>query len=265
MSTDPRILFLMDSIQKIAAASMPSNTWARRTEKVASQVARTIARDIADRSLGPGTALEPESVMIDRYQVSRASLREALRILETQGLISIKPGPGGGPLVSDVSSVDFGRMATLYFQVLGITFRELVDARLIIEPLMAGLAAKSEDVEAKELLVQISAAGWGAHENNEWLAMSDAFHAHVLSMSGNDVLNLFARSLKDVYTDRVSGLLFPETDRDHVRKVHDAIAKAIMREDAARARRLMEEHMREYADAVQARYPTVMDELVDWR
>lgn len=239
--------------------------WARRTEKVASQVARVIARDIADRALAPGTALEPESVMIERYQVSRASLREALRILEIQGLISIKPGPGGGPLVSDVSSQDFGRMATLYFQVLGITFRELVAARLLIEPVMAGLAAESDDDEAKEDLVRIARAGWDAKDSGDWLALSDTFHAHVLSISGNAVLNLVARSLKDVYTDRVSGLAFPESDRDRVRTAHDAIAKAIVRCESTRARRLMEEHMREYAAAVEDRYPTLMDELVDWR
>jgi DNA-binding GntR family transcriptional regulator len=55
--------------------------------------------------------------MLRRYQVARASLREALRILETHGLIRIKPGPGGGPVVSNGSTADFGRMATLFFQV----------------------------------------------------------------------------------------------------------------------------------------------------
>lgn len=239
--------------------------WTRRIEKVASQVARAIAKDIADRQLSPGTALEPESIMIERYQVSRASLREALRILETQGLISIKPGPGGGPLVSDVSSQDFGRMATLYFQVLGITFREIVEARLLLEPVMAGLAAERDDPDAKARLGEVARAGWHADDNADWLRISDEFHAHVLSMSGNRTLNLLARSLKDVFTDRVSGLLFPPEDRDHVRTVHDAIAKAILRQERSKAQRLMEEHMREYATALEARYPTVMDELVDWR
>ena len=64
--------------------------------------------------------------MIEEYGVGRAFVREALRILEVQGLISIKAGPGGGPVVAEVSTRDFGRMSTLYFQVGGMTFRELI-------------------------------------------------------------------------------------------------------------------------------------------
>jgi DNA-binding FadR family transcriptional regulator len=243
----------------------PSAPWGRRTEKVAAVLARQIVRDIADRKLPPGTPLEPESAMVERYQISRASLREALRILEIQGLIAIKPGPGGGPLVSDVDSRDFGRMSTLYYQVLGVRFREVVEARLIIEPVMAKLAADHEDPEAKQRLGEIAKAGWATEGNDEWLEASDAFHGQVVGMSGNTLLGLVARSLKNIYTDRVSGLTFPDAERDNVRKVHDAIAKAIMAGDGNKSRRLMEAHMREYADSIAARNPTLMDEVVDWR
>src|SRR6478736_4725215 len=68
---------------------------APRAEKVSEVVARSIVQDIASRELQPGTMLPPESVMLERYRVGRASLREGLRILEIQGLITIKPGPGG--------------------------------------------------------------------------------------------------------------------------------------------------------------------------
>ena len=116
--------------------------WDRRSEKVSAVIAREIVRDIARQQLAPGTTLESESAMLRRYQVARASLREALRILETHGLIRIKPGPGGGPVVSNVTSAAFGRMATLFFQVQGIRFGELVEARLILEQVMARLAAE---------------------------------------------------------------------------------------------------------------------------
>jgi DNA-binding FadR family transcriptional regulator len=239
--------------------------WGPRSEKVAAILARQIVRDIAERQLPPGTALEPEGVMLERYQISRASLREALRILETQGLITIKPGPGGGPLVSDVDSRDFGRMSTLYYQVLGVPFREVVESRLILEPVMAGLAAERDDDAAKQRLGEIAKAGWDAETNEEWLTLSDAFHGEIIGMSGNSLLALLARSLKNIYTDRVSGLMYPDAERDDVRRVHDAIAKAIMAGDAKKSRRLMEEHMREYAENIGKRHPNLMDEVVDWR
>lgn len=228
-------------------------------------LARQIVRDIADRQLPPGSPLEPEGAMVERYQISRASLREALRILETQGLIVIKPGPGGGPLVSAVDSRDFGRMSTLFYQVLGVRFREVVEARLIIEPVMAKLAAEHDDAEAKQRLGEIAREGWETRTNGEWLVASDAFHGQIIGMSGNTLLGLVARSLKNIYTDRVAGLSFPDSDRDKVRKTHDALAKAIMAGDANKSRRLMEAHMREYAEKVAERNPTLMDEIVDWR
>ena len=122
----------------------------RWTEKIAEAVAREIVHDIVRRNLKPGTKLPPESEMLATYQLGRASLREALRILEVHGLIVIRPGRGGGPVVANFSSRDFGRMATLHFHVGRATFHDLVQARMVMEPVMAGLAAQRADDVAKE-------------------------------------------------------------------------------------------------------------------
>jgi DNA-binding FadR family transcriptional regulator len=83
-------------------------------------------------------------------------------------------------------------------------------------------------------------------------------------MSGNPLLNLLALALKDIYTDRVKGYVFPEENRDHVRSTHGKIAKAIVRGDAKTSERLMRDHMAKLAEFFEARYPGLMDELVDW-
>jgi len=80
-----------------------------RSGKISETIARDILDDIVVRQLPPGTMLASEAVMLDRYGVGRASLREALRILEIHGLIKIKPGPRGGPVVAEVTSSDLGR------------------------------------------------------------------------------------------------------------------------------------------------------------
>ena len=117
-------------------------------------MARMIVEDIVESGREPGDALEPESLMLERFGISRASLREALRILETQGLITIKPGPRGGPSVAPVSSIDFGRMATLFFQVMHVTLGDVLEARLVIEPVMARMAAERHDPELNEQLLR---------------------------------------------------------------------------------------------------------------
>jgi GntR family transcriptional regulator, transcriptional repressor for pyruvate dehydrogenase complex len=236
-----------------------------RAEKVSSIVARRIAREIVEQDLEPGALLAPEATMMEEFGVSRASLREGLRILETLGLVAIRPGPGGGPSVADMDSGDFGRMATLYFQVMRVRLADVIESRLTIEPVMASLAATRHDPAMNDDLREVMRQHYETEDDAEWRAVTDRFHSLICSMSGNPLLNLLARALKDIYTERVSGLVFPEEKRDHVRATHEEITKAIEEGDAETAERLMRDHMRAYADFFADRYPGLMDELVDWR
>jgi len=236
-----------------------------RPEKVSSIVARRIAREIVERDLEPGALLEPEAAMMEHFGVSRASLREGLRILETLGLVQIRPGPGGGPSVAALESADFGRVATLYFQIMGARLADVIEARLTIEPVMASLAATRHDPAMNDDLRESMSRHYDTKDDAEWRAVTDNFHSLICSMSGNPLLNLLARALKDIYTERVSGLVFPEEKRDHVRATHEEITVAIEGGHAETAERLMRDHMRAYADYFADRYPGLMDELVDWR
>jgi DNA-binding FadR family transcriptional regulator len=240
-------------------------TWDRRGDKVSAVIAREIVRDIARQRLAPGTTLGPESLLLQRYQVSRASLREALRVLEVHGLIRIKPGPGGGPVVSDVDTADFGRTATLYYQVLGIRFEELVEARLMLEPMMARMAAVRRHGGDVEELRTIVDAGFEAKDDASWSVTSRAFHDKVRSMSGNGLLDLTTGALHDIFSDRVSGLLYAGRQREAVKRVHAEIAEAIGQGDGDTAERLMREHMAGYRKAVAKRDGRLLDEVVDWR
>ena len=81
----------------------------RRVAKTSETVALNLVRDIMARGLKTGDRLPLEAAMLQEYRVSRASLREALRLLEVQGLISLKPGPGGGPVVGRVDARHLAR------------------------------------------------------------------------------------------------------------------------------------------------------------
>ena len=105
----------------------------RRTLKRSEQVARDILRLTRVRGIAPGSSLPTEASMIAQYGTSRGTLREALRILEVYGLITIKPGRTGGPRLAEVDASDFGRSATFYYASSGATLRDLADSRLIVE------------------------------------------------------------------------------------------------------------------------------------
>lgn len=201
--------------------------------------------------------------MLEEYRVGRGSLREALRILEVHGLISIKPGPRGGPTVDQVHTENFGRMATLYFQMDGVTFADLIDARVIMEPTLAALAAQRRDPQLVSELTRFT--GTARIDDDEYARDADDFHRVVAAMSGNPVMTLFGQSLTDILRDRLTPPLFPKSRRAGVVSVHCAIAKAVADGDAASAEQLMREHMTEYAAYVRRRHPGLMREVVDWR
>ena len=241
---------------------------ARRTEKISEVIAREIVRD--SRGLPPGAMLPPEALLLEKYEVGRASLREALRLLEVQGLIVLRPGPGGGPRIAEADSSHFGRMASLHFHLAGATYGDTLDARLILEPVVAGIIAEKRDPEhvaaLQDYLERSASTVAGGSRYEDTLSAENEiareFHPMLMEMSGNPVLTLLARSLQELRTDRARGtLLRPESD---VTRVHDLIARAIIQGRPVQAERLMREHMQEFVELNTARDPELLEETVFW-
>lgn len=231
----------------------------RRIAKVAEVVAREIIHDI--RGLAPGTRLPPESEMLSRYRVGRGSLREALRILEVQGLIVIRPGSGGGPVVARVQPRNYAEMTSLYCHAMGASYRDIMEARFAMEPVMARLAAIRQDAEMIEKLKAVAANP--PTNVHEYLDTELDFHTLLSTMSGNPVLDLMGRALKIIYTDKVYSVVTPDM-RAHLAEDHMAIVEAIEQGDAAAAEEAMRAHMDQFVRDAAQRMPGVLDDIVDW-
>lgn len=242
------------------------NPGPRRTEKVSEVLAREIVRDL--RSLPPSTMLPSEAMMLEKYRVGRASLREALRLLETQGLIVILPGSGGGPMVAQADSVHYGRVSSLYYHMLGATYRDVMDTRLVIEPMIARLVAERHDPdEVKTVQEWLDTDGDRKHEppdSANFYRAAAEFHAMLIDMAGNPVLALTARSYQDVLVERQQTICAPDRQPD-LGHDHRAIAKAVIKGDAPLAEQLMREHMVRYVDFAVTKFPEITQETVDWR
>jgi DNA-binding FadR family transcriptional regulator len=234
----------------------------RRPEKLSETVAREIVRDIRD--LPAGSMLPPETVMLDSYSVGRGSLREALRILEVQGFLVIRPGPGGGPMVAEIDSLNFAKMASMHLHLSKATYREVIEARLVMEPVMARLAAQRQDTDVVAKLEDYVDQP-DPVDHQAYLHSATDFHSLVSSMSGNSVLDLYSGSLKSVYADRIESTIFPPEAREKVNQDHKKIARLITQGKASRAESLMREHMEEFLMWSSSRHPGVLDEIVDWR
>jgi GntR family transcriptional repressor for pyruvate dehydrogenase complex len=238
----------------------------RRTEKISEVIAREIVKD--SRGLPPGTMLPSEAKLLEKYQVGRASLREALRLLEVQGLIVIRPGPGGGPMIAEADSVHFGRMASLYFHLAEATYRDTMDARLILEPVVAGIVATRQDPEhiaALERYLELEADATnedtGAFAEEE---RSLEFHAMLMSMSGNPVITLLVRALQDLHIDRWTVTRGHSEHWQDADEIHRRIVRAIIDGQASVAETLMREHIQEFIDYEVEHNPRHLEQTVSW-
>ena len=251
------------SVSSLSTAKPPRRD---RSDKVAEKVARRILRDIVARNLQAGAMLPPEALMLQRYDVGRASLREGLRILEVYGLIWIKPGPGGGPVVADVSSLDFGRSATFFYHAVSATLHDLVECRVHVEPVMARLASDhltDETAASLRAVLQGEEAAIGDPRGLRQVR-SDGFHDVVAGMSGNRVLGLFGQSIVDIYVERVRPV-FTVDQRQSLHHTHHDIGMAILKRQAAKAERLMRAHVEDLHAHFSRIVPRAAEEIIDWR
>ena len=135
----------------VVASSGPMNEPVK-IPKAASLVADSLRRRIVLGDLVEGDALPNESELMRFYEVSRPTLREALRILETESLISVKRGARGGARVAIPDASVTARHAALVLRLQGTTLEDVFVSRLIIEPaavrLLAARAAADPDVLA---------------------------------------------------------------------------------------------------------------------
>jgi GntR family transcriptional regulator, transcriptional repressor for pyruvate dehydrogenase complex len=238
---------------------------ATRLPKISESTAAAIVTDIVQGGLGVGDRLPAESEMAERYAVSRESLREALRLLEVQGLITLKRGPGGGPLVSALNAGYLARTATMYFHLSGATYDELFETWQILEPPLSARVARVVDKEVKREVfgpfVDYDAA---AHEHDDVFADLNNFHAVIADLSGNHVLTLLTQAVTHVVVSHVLDLHDPVSAGTQLAHSHSDIARAIISGHAVKSAVLMEAHISELTDTYREHFSDRMSETIAW-
>jgi GntR family transcriptional repressor for pyruvate dehydrogenase complex len=213
----------------------------QRLEKLSEQIARRILHEISSRHLEAGATLPTEATMCATYGVGRPTLREALRILEVNGLLVIRPGPRGGPQVVAPTPTALARVCTLHFQAMGVLVHDLALARASTEGTLAAMAATSIDTEGRSRLVTCVESGELGSDQTEVLGAGYEFHSVVMSLAANPVLREWGLALQEAFNARL-GRIHPPESLDEVRRDHREIAQAIFEKDAPAAERAMARH-----------------------
>lgn len=233
----------------------------QRVQSAYRQVADQLKEQIVTGVLVVGTRLPSESELAKLFGVSRSTVREALRLLASQQLIDTTRGVTGGSFVStpDTSSVaeNLGGSLGLLVNAQNLTIANLLEARLILEPSAARLAAERADPEMLERL-------HGTIESTSKLAPARGFvvhwdfHSTLVAATANPLLEMMCHPINvvlrtQIHRDRVAREVWDEVDQDHVR-IYEAVAANDP--DAA------ERHTRRHLDNLRPLYQQ-MSEPVD--
>jgi GntR family transcriptional regulator, transcriptional repressor for pyruvate dehydrogenase complex len=236
-----------------------------RGQKLALLVAQEIVSEITTRGLGSGSTLPPEREMLATYEVGRGTLRESLRFLEMQGVISIKPGPGGGPIVNSPDSRDLAQTLGLFLQLLETRFSSIVEARMVLEPAMAASAAvRIDPAHLEEMRLSVERMESRVGDDAYFLEENERFHEVIAWSSGNSLFGLLITSLHWITDGTALGVDYPERRQKAVIVAHRAIYEAIASGDPDTARAAMERHIREFAKYIEQRYPGVWESHLRW-
>jgi len=234
-----------------------------RRRKVAEVVARELTLSILDGELPAEAPLPTEREMMDDLGVGRPALREALRLLEDRGVLEIRLGRNGGPVVRHPGTADFAAPLALVLAFQRATLDDILVAREAIEPAAAGLAALRRPDEAVDELRRSAARILEAPDDHDVMLRENAFfHARIADLSGNAVLRVFIDSVKSLLEDASLTVDYPASRRQALGHAHDAIVESIAVRDAAAATEAMRVHLVEARSYWRDHFPALLDRTV---
>jgi DNA-binding FadR family transcriptional regulator len=170
----------------------------------AEAISEQIRSRIASGELRPGDMLPSERVLLEAYNVARPTMRGALRILESDGLVSIERGTRGGARIVEPDLAPLARRVGLQLQLRGAQLSELFEAQALLQPPAAALAAIArDDADLARLRACIDRCV-AAESVDTFLAAVQDFGNAVLRATHNQVLALFGELTSALLTQTLS-------------------------------------------------------------
>lgn len=240
-----------------------------RSAKISEVVARTLLDHILEAGLRPGDSLPNEREMIAWLGVARGSLREALRLLEGHGVISVKSGPGGGPVVREADPETFAGSTTLAMQFMRVRFGELIDARIAFEPQIAGAAAEHR-TDAQLVRLHTAAAemtevaGRQELERTRFQTSYNRFHHILADACHNPVLLMAGVTFRKVWDSLHVDVTYSLDSLAATAKAHHEIADAVDQGDAVAATGASHRHLLQYRAWLARHQPELLERPVRW-
>jgi DNA-binding FadR family transcriptional regulator len=222
--------------------------------KASDVLARELRERILSGELTEGTALPPERELVKQTQMSRATVREALRILEVQNLVRVRAGRAGGAFVQRPTTKSMASSVTLLIRGQKIKLADLMETREALEPFCAELAARKR---TEDELAVLDRANKDISDPDAdlpaFLRANLDWHVGVAMASHNELLIGFMTALSHaIYTGTENAAFVDDNVRTVTARAHRSITTAIRNRDADAAGRRMRRHVHSYAKAALA-------------
>jgi DNA-binding FadR family transcriptional regulator len=227
--------------------------------KVFENVVDQIQEAILEGRLKAGDVLPAERELKQMFNISRGTLREALRVLEQKGLIEIKLGVGGGSIVRSVNADQISESLGLLIRSQKVSLNQLAEFREDVEGIVAAHAAKKRsDKDISELKRQLDSARkcveGGIALRNSFIKVDQHIHMSLADITGNPIYTSVLHSIHDNihrYYDRF--LSMEETElRENFQDLSDIVA-AVEKGDAELASRVAQFHVKRFSQYMKQR------------
>ena len=219
-----------------------------REPKMADRVAAVLRKMFIRGEIPLGTMLPPESELMERFGVSRPTLREAFRVLESESLIQVQRGVKGGARVTSPTRETLARYAGLILEYDGVTLKDVFEARATLETPMVVQLATDHDPAVIAELERIVAREAEVHGDEGVDARTD-FHAAIARLSGNKTLQIVSEMLHHII-EKANRSLQPtrgskaEQAERRSGKTHRMLVELIKAGDAEKAGELWSKHLK---------------------
>jgi DNA-binding FadR family transcriptional regulator len=228
-------------------------------------VAREIVNYIVDENLLPGHPLPTEREMVEQFGHGRNTIREALRLLETRGVITIRSGRGGGPVVRLPRSSDLGDALMLLLQFQKSTLDDVIEARLLIEPLAASAAAESiNPTGLDELQRTVDRMLSNPADDVTFTKENNQFHSLIGRSLTLPVIGIFMDSLKSVQDGVAQGVRYTPERIKAIARAHQKVIDEIAARNSVGAAEAMTQHLKEGQRYWATKFPHISKEPLRW-
>ncbi len=207
-----------------------------------------LTQEILEGRASAGTRLPGERELADKLGISRGAVREAIKVLQTQGIVTSHVGPSGGTRIASTQGPALGGILRLHIALQTISFEELTDTRVVLERAATLAAASTLDAHTLNTLDELCDEMATAQEAVAFNDLDTAFHVEITRAGNNRLVRDLTIAIREAVASHILSAEHTVADWDQFRRAliheHREIVEALRRGDGELAAELNERHVR---------------------